>query len=408
MRLTTRPSSIQSLGILALLALFLPFFATPSLARLNAEEAEQYYRQGQDALAEGRYSDAVDRFRALSQEDGAQVDRAVYWQAYAQAKAGQKRAALSTLERLGKDFPDSAWLDDARALEVELGGVSAERAAESGNEDLKLYALDALMHAEPERAVDLLEKFLAGDHSVQLKQHALFVLGQTDSPRATQILSKLARGEASTGGALQRQAIQALGVSDEPAAVAVLAEIYRQSNDRETKRTILNAMVASDAAKVTADLALADDDPELRREAIRMLGAMDATAEIERVAASVGPKYRHAVFEAYGIAGDATPLLQVVRQSQDPDEIEDAIDALVIVGSTDAVRTAMIDLYHSSTERRVQEKVLSFLMIEDESGALLEIFRAETDPELKRQALRQLSLIDDEDAMALIEDLLEN
>lgn len=396
-----RPRSLAQTVVTILLVLM----AGTSAARLSQEEAEQYYRQGQDALAEGRYDDAVEQFRALSRESGAKVDRAVYWQAYAEAKAGRKQAALSTLERLAKDHPGSSWLDDAQALQLELGGVAAEDAARTDDDDLKLYALDALMQADPDRAVPLLEDFLNGSHSTRLKQHALFVLAQTDSPRAAQILAGLARGGG--GGKLQREAIQALGVSDEPAAVAELKKIYDSSSDRDTKRQILQALIASDAAEVAAEVAIAEKDPELRRQAIHVLGAMDATSQLERVAKVVGPEYRAEIYRAYGIAGDSERLLGIIRTSRDAEELQVAIQALGIAGFDDGARQTLLDVYRRSSEKRVKVSVLNSLMMEDDAETLIEIFRAEDDPQLKRQALQYLSQMDDPEVTRLIEEILK-
>ncbi|MDA8017650.1 MAG: HEAT repeat domain-containing protein [Thermoanaerobaculia bacterium] len=398
--------SVVPIRNLVLPALLLAVFASSSLARLDAEQAEVYYRQGQDALAEGRYGDAAEQFRALSRESEAQVDRAIYWQAYSEAKAGNKQAALSTLNRLTAEFPDSPWLDDARALRLDLGGVAAAKAVETSDEDLKLYALDALMQAEPDRAVRLLQEFLAGDHAPHLKQRALFVLGQTDSAKAAEILADLARNGEDVN--LQRKAIQAMGVSDQPAAISELADIYRSSEDAGTKLAVLHSLLHADAAELTAELALAESDRDLQAEAIRMLGAMEAMPELERIAATLGSGQRQAVFHAYGIADHAEPLLRAVRTSKDLDEIEDAINALVMVGSDENILKTLLDVYHRTEERSVQEKVLNFLMIEDEATHLIEIFRTEKDAELKRQALQHLAVMDDPQVQSLIEELLRD
>lgn len=392
------------LRLVALAILLALVATTPSLARLSAEEADAYYRQGQDALADGRYDDAAQQFRALSLEDGAQVDRALYWQAYAESKAGRERAALRTLERLFDEFPRSAWLDDARALELELGGVAAETAVAAGDDDLKLYALDALREADPDRAVELIDEFLRGDHSTQLKRHAVFILAQTETGRAAEILSALARAP---GSELRDEAIQALAISDDPAAVEDLAAIYRASGDTQTKHQILSALVASDAARITADLAIEETDPELRRQAIRTLGAMEATDQIERLAEAFGPEYRREIFQAYGIADQPAPLLRVLRESRDPGELEDAIDAMVIADDGDDARDTMLALYRKTSEPRIQEKILNYLMIQDDAEALIEIFREEDDPDMKRRALQAVSHVDDPRVESLLEELLK-
>ena len=397
---TSRPL----LRLIAWMILLLVASTAPSLARLSAEEADAYYRQGQDALAEGRYTEAAEQFRALSREDGAQVDRALYWQAYAESKAGRSKAALRTLERLADGFPDSSWLDDARALELELGGIEVETAMQSNDEELKLYALDALTNAEPDRAVELIGDFLRGQHPHRLKRHALFILAQTESPRADEILAQMA-GDTLLG--LHREAIQALGVRGGTTAEAALETLYHSHDDRETKIIVLHALLTPDFSTLAAKFALEETDPDLRDEAIRMLGAMEATSELERVSRELGPSARLAVFQAYGIADQPGPLLRVLRESSDPDELEDAIEAMVIADDGDDARDTMLALYRSTPERRIQERVLDYLMIQDDAEALIQIFREEDDPDMKRRALQSVSHIDDPRVQSLLEELLK-
>ena len=76
---------------------------------------------------------------------------------------GAAREALAATAELRKSHPSSRWLDDARALEIEIkqaGGkpVSPESA---DDEELKLMALNSFMNSDPERALPLLENFPA-------------------------------------------------------------------------------------------------------------------------------------------------------------------------------------------------------------------------------------------------------
>ena len=82
-----------------------------------------------------------------------------------------------------KSYPSSRWLDDAKALQVEVHQqrgtpVSPESATD---EDLKLLALNSLMNTDPERSIPMLEKLLKSSNSPKLKERALFVLAQNRS-----------------------------------------------------------------------------------------------------------------------------------------------------------------------------------------------------------------------------------
>ena len=58
--------------------------------------------------------------RRVINAKGERADAAMYWKAYSLMKLARRDEALSTLGQLTKQFPDSPWLSDARALEVEV------------------------------------------------------------------------------------------------------------------------------------------------------------------------------------------------------------------------------------------------------------------------------------------------
>src|SRR5687768_1161754 len=86
--------------------------------------------------------------------------------------------------------------------------VAAERAP-TNDEELALAALEGLMVQPSERALPIIKKVLAGTRSTLVKQRALFVLSQFDSPEAQQILVQTSR---STDAALRGEAIRAIGI----------------------------------------------------------------------------------------------------------------------------------------------------------------------------------------------------
>jgi len=94
----------------------------------------------------------------------AKADGALYWKAYAQNKLGQRAEALATIGILTKDYPKSRYLNDAKALEVEVKqntGQGVDPKAE-GDEELKLYAVNALQNQNSEEAIPVLQKVLTG------------------------------------------------------------------------------------------------------------------------------------------------------------------------------------------------------------------------------------------------------
>ena len=81
---------------------------------------------------------------------------------------------------------------------------AADRAP-TDDEELALAAMEGLMAQAPERALPIIKKVLAGPQTRLVKQRALFVLSQIDSPEAQEILVQTAR---SSDPAMRGEAIQ--------------------------------------------------------------------------------------------------------------------------------------------------------------------------------------------------------
>src|SRR6185312_10120974 len=78
------------------------------------------YDQGQRALDQHHYEEAVLRFDAVINSKSTRIDGALYWKAYALNRAGKRDEALASLTQLRRDFPQSGYLNDAQSLEVEV------------------------------------------------------------------------------------------------------------------------------------------------------------------------------------------------------------------------------------------------------------------------------------------------
>ena len=78
--------------------------------------------------------------------------------------------------------------------EVERDIGQPVRPQDSADDEVKLMALQALQNTAPEEAVPMLEKVLEGTSSRKVKQRALFVLAQSKSPRAREVLRNYAKG----------------------------------------------------------------------------------------------------------------------------------------------------------------------------------------------------------------------
>ena len=378
-------------------------FASPRFAA-DGPRSDRY-REGQRALSEERWSDALGHFSAVAAAKSADSDAALYWQAWSESKLGRRAEALASLRKLVAEHPKSEWVDDARALELELSGKKGAARAEAGDdEELKLYALDSLMQAEPERAVPILERFLAGDHSLRLKERALFVLGQSDTPRARELLIETARR--GTPPELRLKAIESLGIAGDADDVAALGTIWKDATPAVQKK-ILEAWMIADAEKPVLDVARSADDPAMRRKAIEMLGVMGASDALGQLYASEkDPAVRAKLLEAYGLAGDTDAVVRAARGESDRALRAKAIETLGVFGGDEGARH-LVELYRLEQDRSLRRKIAESLMVNGDAKALIELFRAERDPELKRVLVQQLSLIDDGAAIEFFAEVLE-
>ncbi len=157
------------------------------------------------------------------------------------------------------------------------------------------------------------------------------------------MLAGLAKGSGNPD--LQRRAIQYLGTNGTRENRDLLAEIYASSNDVDVKRRILRSfMVAGDRARVLA-AATNETAPELRAEAVRQLGVMGAHDELWQLyqkESSVDVKKQ--ILQAMFVGGNATRLIELANAEQNPELRRNAIRNLGLM-SSQKTADALVALY---------------------------------------------------------------
>lgn len=380
-------------------------------ARLASADSEasrdDRYRSARQDLDAGRYGAAIEKFGQVAKAKGPAADGALYWKAYAEKKAGQPQQALGTIRQLQKAYPKSAWIDDAKALAVEIGGPSTLGEGDGSKEDeeLQLYALNGLIGSDPERALPILKKYLEGNRPQRLKEQALFVVSQCGAPAAHALVLATARGTAHP--ALQTRAIDYLGMAGGAENLQALDEIYRSSSRPEVKRQVLGAyLIANQRGRV---LAIARDgaDP-LQAQAIGQLGSMQAREELKQIYDGAGSaKTKRMALDALGVAGEVELLVEIARREGSPEVRGSAIRALGVTSpakSGDALRS----LYSGTGDAGVRRAVIDALFVQSNAKALIEIFRAEKDREMRREIVQRLSMMRSEEATQFLEKIYNN
>jgi hypothetical protein len=373
----------------------------------RAEEAEREqdaYDRGTDALDESRFDEAISAFRDVARMKGKRTDAALYWKAYALSRSGRRADALQSLGELRQGFPQSRWLDEAKALEAEIRQASGQAPApeKAADDDIKLMALNGLMNSDPDRAVPMIERLLQGTASLKVKDRALFVLSQSDTPAARALIGRIARG--SQNPHLQTKAIKYLGISGDEDSRKVLAEVYASSNDVDVRKAILHGfMVAGDEARVLA-AAKSEKSPELRRDAIRQLGVMGAHAELwelYRVEPSV--ELKKDMIQALFVGDASDKLLELARNESVLELRRTAIRNLGLLSDTGP---ALLSLYAKESSQDLKEDVLQALFVQGNAKALVGLARAEKDPVLKKRMVEHLSHMDEKESVEYLLEIL--
>ena len=170
------------------------------------------YTDGKNLLNQRKYAEAIARFDRVVAQKSANVDGALYWKAYAQFKLGKTDESLAAIAQLRKDHAQSRYLNDAKALEADARRRAGQpiNPAEMDDDELKVLAINAMQHTDPERAIPLLEGVLSSTNSLRVKKNALYSLAAiSNQPRARQILLSYAKGAGNPD--LQLEAIRLPG-----------------------------------------------------------------------------------------------------------------------------------------------------------------------------------------------------
>lgn len=375
--------------------------------QFGADRERAYYDRGMSALDSGKWQGAIDAFDQVIKAAGTKTDGAMYWKAYAQNRVGQRSEALQTLDELLKKFPASRWVAEAKALQVEVRPLVGQpvRPEQESDEDLKLIAINSLLHSDPERTVPMLEQLLKGHDSPRVKERALFVLAQSATPRAKDLIVQIAKGGANPD--LQLKAVRYLGIYGGEGNRQILMDIYKSSNDIDVKRQILQTfMVAGERGRVYA---VAKGEPVLaiRRDAVNQLGVMNAEAELWQLYQSESsPDLKKQIIQALFIGGSADKLMELAKTEKDVELRKTAVRNLGMM-SNKKTGDALTSVYKAEKDESVKKAAIQGLFVQENATALIDIARSETNPALKKDVVEKLSMMKSKEATDYLLELLK-
>ena len=267
-------------------------------------------------------------------------------------------------------------------------------------EELALAAMEGLMAQPAERALPIIKKVLAGPQTTLIKQRALFVLSQIDSPEADAILLQTSR---SSDTALRKEAIRSIGIGGHEKSLAALQDIYR-AGDADVKEQVLHAWLIAGRKQEVYQAALDAKSEEEAGEAIHTLSVMGAVDELRKLGER--PNASKGLVDAYAISGDLQSLRKIAEGSAEPAVRAEAVRKIGIIGN-DASRGALREIYSRSTDAEIKKAALEGMLIAGDEQGVLALYRSATTAEEKRALLRTLTMMDGDAALQAIDAALE-
>ncbi len=314
-----------------------PMAAARAMIRDSEDGA---YRSGTQAIDRREYERAIAVFGRVIERKGSRADGALYWKAYALNKMGRRDQSLAALSELQRDFGQSRWLSDAKALEVEVRQASGQPVSPDaeGDEDIKLLAINGLMESDPERALPLLQNVLGSPKaSPRVKERALFVVAQSRDQRGKEILAHVAQGAGNPD--MQLKAVEYLGMFSK-GNTQLLANVYAGSNDPAVKRAVLRGLMMAGDSERLLSLAKSEKTPELRREAIRTLGMLKRDRTGDALVSLYGSEsdraVKQAIVEGLFMQQNAKALIDIARKEPDLQLKKDVVQRLAMMRSKEA------------------------------------------------------------------------
>ncbi|MGO9256209.1 MAG: HEAT repeat domain-containing protein [Bryobacteraceae bacterium] len=374
--------------------------------RRNGSE-DSLYEAGKRALDSHRWDEALEDFNQVASRAGARADAAWFWKAYALNKLGRSDEAVAAIAELRKSFPNSRWLDDAKALELEVQQAAGKPVSpdQQADEDLKLIAINSIMQSDPDRAIPLLQNLLKSSTSPKLKERAVYVLAQSGSPKAHEVLEQIARGAGNPD--LQVKAIEYMRQwrrqnENNP---NLLPEIYASTSDLAVKRAILNTYGSYRDYDHLLQAAKAEKNHDLLLQVYGQLGNNNGQPELWQLyQAETSADGKTQILEFMYQNGNVDKLGEVVRTEKDPKVRSTAIRVLAQQKANTA--DTLVSVYGSEQDEKIKQTIVDSLYSQRNAKAMVDLARAEKDPKMKLKIVDRLGNMKSKEASDYLLELL--
>ena len=183
-------------------------------------------------------------------------------------------------------------------------------------------------------------------------------------------------------------------------AADILADIYGKSSNQAVKKAVLDSYLIMGAPDKLVQVAQHESDPELTRHAIYELGALGAVSQLSTMyQATTSKDAKAAIINALVAAGGkgADALSAIASSEQDPDLRRKAIRNMGVAGGS-SVTPTLLSIYSKSTDEESKRAVLDALFVAGDVHDLVSLARAEKDPSAKRDIVGKLAVMHNKEA----------
>jgi HEAT repeat protein len=402
--MTIPHSTLLGLTIALALAVAQAFAANETDIVPGDKASNALYWQGQAALKQSDWSAALQHFGELEKLLRKNEPRSVDAALYWEAYTLAQ--AKRTAEAKGVIERLRREFPDSRwsrDADALLAQMQPATRLDPGLADDELVdvALQGLLNAPPERALPLLKKVLASQRSIKTKKRALFVLSQLGTEAMMVVFDVAKNGREPE---LRHEAIRMLGISGDKTAIERLTDLYTSDKSADEKASVIQAWLIAGRRDLVLKTARDEPDPAVRRKAIETLGAMGASDELRQLFdATQDAGNRREIIHSLGVAGNTSALTSIAGNTTLPqNERVEAIRSLGIAGDHGG-RAALVDLYAKADTPALRDAVLQGLLITGDSDAMIKLYRKASTTDEKKALLRVLTTMGGDKAIDVIE-----
>jgi len=399
------------------------------------EPGDSLYRAARVMLNQENYRRAAELFRQIYSRypRSSYAAQALYYQAFALYREGADsdlraaQAALSTLQqqygeaqiagreaaalmaRVQGELARRGYAEAAEAVAEQARGVAAARQRDVCEDEVRLAALNALLHMSAEQALPILKRILErrddDECSVIMRRKAVFLVAQHVDDETIDILLDIVRNDPDRE--VRSQAVFWLSQVHGERAVDALEEILLRSDDRELQEKAIFALSqhgSERSSRILRDYAMQEGAPvELRDRAIFWIGQHSSEANARFLRELYGSTQESElkekiIFSLAQMGGEENGrwLLDIAVDESEPIEVRKK--AIFWAGQMGVSIVQMAELYERMPDREMKGQIIFALSQQGDRAAvdkLMEIGRNEQDTELRKKAIFWLSQSDD-------------